>query len=334
LDSPPLVEVRRGGRIESLHRGAVAVVDRDGRLLYHAGPPDLATFLRSAAKPLQAIPLVESGAAGALGLTGEELAVVCASHTGRPAHLEAVRSILRKAGLTEAALRCGPHPPGDAGSARALVRDGRDPEPIHNNCSGKHAGMLAGCRHRGWPVETYPAPDHPLQREIASVVAACCGIEASAMPVGVDGCSVPTFHVRLRDAARAFAVLADPRALPAARRAAIHRIAEAMRRHPEMIGGRGRLNTVLQARLADRLVCKTGAEAMFGVGLPARGWGVAVKIEDGNSRATTRSGRWANFGPSSPWRRYPVTEPRSPVVRIRVRIDVPGIIRLSQREGP
>jgi L-asparaginase II len=263
----------------------VAVVDRDGRVLYRAGPVDLGTFLRSSAKPFQTLPLVESGGADALGLTEAELAVTCGSHSGELAHIEAVRAILSKAHLDERALQCGAHAPLDPSSAQALIRDGRAPDPVHNNCSGKHAGMLAACRHREWPVDTYLRPDHPLQMDITGIIAACCGISTDAIPLGTDGCGVPTFYVTLHQAARAFAILADPSAIPQGRANAIRRAAAAMRRYPHMVGGTGRLNTDLLARFGDRLCCKTGAEGVFGIGLLNRGWGIAVKIEDGNPRA-------------------------------------------------
>ena len=263
----------------------MAVVDRAGRIRYQAGPVELATYFRSAAKPLQALPLVESGGVDALGLTEDELAVTCGSHAGEPAHLRAVRGILAKADLDGGALRCGVHPPVHSESAAELIRQGRPPSPIHNNCSGKHAGMLAASRHRGWPTDSYLAPEHPLQREIAAIMAACCGLSSGVLPTATDGCGVPTFYGSLGQVARAYAVLADPRDLPDPRGAAIARITAAMRTHPQMIGGAGRLATELQGRLGDRLVCKGGAEALFGIGLLGEGWGIAIKIEDGNARA-------------------------------------------------
>ncbi len=285
MASAPLALVDRGGFPESLHRGAVAVVDPEGRLLYRAGDPDLPCFLRSAAKPLQAIPLVESGAADRLALTDAELAVVCASHAGRPEHLEAVRSILRKADLDESALRCGAHPPLDPREAASLVRQGREPLPLHNNCSGKHAGMLATCRVRGWPVDSYLEPDHPLQREIAGLVADACGAPPGAMGRAVDGCGVPTFHATVRQLARAYAVLARPSALGGARGEAACRLVDAMRAHPELVAGAGRLVTELLRKCGDRLVCKSGAEGVLGIGLLREGWGVGIKVEDGGPRA-------------------------------------------------
>ncbi len=284
MDSVPLVVVDRGRHRESVHRGSVAVVDAAGRLRYAAGDPALPLYLRSSAKPLQAIPLVASGGADELELTERELAVICGSHSGEPMHLEAVRSILAKAGLDEGALQCGAHPPLDPAAAASLVREGRRPDPIHNNCSGKHAGMLAACRTRGWPLDSYLDPQHPLQREIAEIVGAFCGVPAGEIPRGIDGCGVPTFHVTVRAVGRAFARLADPGDLPNGQARAVRRITRALAAHPEMMSGTGRLCATLMTALGDRLFCKTGGEAVFGIGLPQPGWGVGIKIEDGANR--------------------------------------------------
>jgi L-asparaginase II len=280
----PLAAVDRGGRLESLHRGTVVVADRDGRVRYVAGDPALALYLRSACKPLQALPLVEGGGVEEFGLTQAELAVVCASHAAEPVHLEAVASILSKIGLDPSALRCGPHAPNDPAAAAALARAGRSPERIHNNCSGKHAGMLASCRLYGWPTETYLDPRHPLQQRIAGIITDFCGA-AEPLPAGTDGCGVPTFYATVSQLARAFARLADPSGLAAPRAAAIRRIGDAMAAHPVMVSGTGRIATSLMEVLGDRLFCKGGAEGGFGVALPSRGLGIAVKIEDGNARA-------------------------------------------------
>lgn len=260
------------------------VVDRTGGLRYAAGNPALPLYLRSSAKPLQAIPLVESGGADALELTERELAVICGSHSGEPMHLEAVRAILAKARLDEGALQCGAPPPLDSTQAAALIRDGLAPAPIHNNCSGKHAGMLAACRAQDWPVDSYLDPRHPLQREIAEIVGTFCGVPAGEIPLGIDGCGVPTFHVTVHAAGRAFARLADPSGLPDRRAEAVRRITRAMVAYPLMMSGTGRLCAAVMAALGDRLFCKTGGEAVFGMGLPALGWGVGIKIADGNNR--------------------------------------------------
>ena len=282
--SVPLAAVDRGGRVESVHRGTVVVADRDGRVRYLAGDPALPLYLRSACKPLQALPLVEGGGVEKFGLTEPELAVICASHAAEPLHIQAVASILSKIGLDASALRCGPHAPSDPSAAAALTQAGRDPEPIHNNCSGKHAGMLASCRLYGWPTETYLDPGHPLQRRIAVLIAEFCGA-AEPLPAGTDGCGVPTFHATVAQLARGFGRLADPCDLPGPRAAAVRRIGDAMAAHPVMVSGTRRLATSLMEVLGDRLFCKGGAEGGFGVALRSRGFGIAVKIEDGNARA-------------------------------------------------
>jgi L-asparaginase II len=299
-DSVPLAVVERGGQVECVHRGAVVVADREGRLHAVAGDPSLPLFLRSACKPLQALPLVEGGGVEKFGLTGPELAVICASHAAEPIHLEAVRSILDKIGLDPSALRCGPHVPHDPATAAALARAGRAPEAIHSNCSGKHSGMLASCRLYGWPTETYLEPDHPLQRRIAGIIADFCA-NGQPLPAATDGCGVPTFHANVGQLAQAFARLADPEEMAAppsgvgrtGRAEAIRRIGDAMAAHPVMVSGTGRLATSLMEVLGGKLFCKGGAEGGFGVavrspvlrGADGRGLGIAVKIEDGNARA-------------------------------------------------
>jgi L-asparaginase II len=283
-DSVPLAVVERGGRVECVHRGTVAVADRGGRMRCVAGDPALPLYLRSACKPLQALPLVEGGGIEKFGLTDAELAVICASHAAEPVHLDAVRSILSKIGLDPSALRCGPHMPHDPATAAALARAGRGPEAIHSNCSGKHAGMLASCRLYGWPTETYLEPGHPLQRRIATIIAEFCA-NGEPLPHATDGCGVPTFHANVAQLAHAFARLADPADLPAPRAAAVRRIGDAMAAHPVMVSGTGRLATSLMEVLGGRLFCKGGAEGGFGIALRSQGLGVAVKIEDGNARA-------------------------------------------------
>ncbi|HEV2439930.1 MAG TPA: asparaginase [bacterium] len=283
-DSVPLAVVERGGRVECVHRGSVVVADRDGRPRYAAGDPALPLYLRSACKPLQALPLVEGGGVEKFELTGRELAVICASHAAEPVHMDAVRSILSKIGLDPSALRCGPHVPHDPATAAALARAGRAPEAIHSNCSGKHAGMLASCRLYGWPTETYLEPTHPLQRRIAAIIADFCA-NGEPLPHATDGCGVPTFHATVGQLAQAFGRLADPADLPAPRAAAVRRIGDAMAAHPVMVSGTGRLATSLMEVMGDRLFCKGGAEGGFGIALRSRGLGIAVKIEDGNARA-------------------------------------------------
>lgn len=283
---PTLVEVTRGGIVESRHHGALAVVTADGRIVASVGDPDWVTFLRSAAKPFQALTVVESGAADHFGLSERELAVICGSHAAEPQHLEAVRSILSKIGLQEDALRCGAHMPISEETVRALLCTGQSPQPIHNNCSGKHSGMLALCRYWGADVATYLKVDHPVQVANRRVVAEMAGLRPEELIIGVDGCSVPTFALPLRAAARAYARLCDPRDLPPARQAACRRVVAAMQAYPEMVGAsRGSFDSDLMRAVGARLVSKGGAEGFQGVGiLPTTGrpaLGLALKVEDG-----------------------------------------------------
>lgn len=284
---PVLVEVTRGGVVEARHRGHVAVVDAAGRLLAALGDPDHVTFLRSAAKPFQAMAAVEAGAADRFGLEDAELAVTCASHNGEDAHLEAVRRLLGKLGLDEGALACGVHPPGDAAVRQALARGGAEPGPLHNNCSGNHAGILALARHRGWPVEGYADPAHPVQRALLDAVAGVAGLDPAAVSLATDGCSIPTFGIPLRHAALAFARLARPGEAPGLtpeRRRALERVGAAMARHPFLVAGTGRFCTDLMRVTGGRLLGKVGAEGVYGVAAADRGWGIAVKVEDGAAR--------------------------------------------------
>lgn len=278
----PLVAVTRGGLIESYHRGRVVYGDPSGELLDATGDPDGYAYVRSSAKPLQALPLILSGAADTYGLTDEELAVACASHNAEERHLQAVRSILHKAGLSEKDLQSGAHPPMYAPAAAALMRRGEEPRNIHGNCSGKHAGMLAVCVHEGWETATYRAPDHPLQRWISALVSQVCAVEPGSLLAGGDGCGLPAFAMPLRGLATGFARIATGGHLPDGLSAAALRIRDAMRAHPFMVAGTGRLDTEVME--ATDLVTKMGAEGMFAAGSPD-GWGMALKVSDGAGRA-------------------------------------------------
>jgi L-asparaginase II len=282
--SDPLVHVMRGGRVESVHRGHVAVVDAQGRLFAWAGEPRALVFPRSAFKPFQAVPLVESGAWARSGLGAEALALVAGSHGGTDRHAEIARSILRAAGATEADLRCGSHPPYDDATAAALRDRGEEPGLIRHNCSGKHAGMLLLARHLGAPLPTYVDPDHPVQRRIFDRFAEILG-EPWADPVpAIDGCSAPTPRMPLTTLAHAFALLATGRDASGTEAPALVSIRDAMRGHPDMVAGEGRLDTLLMRALPG-VVSKAGAEGVHVTGIPERGIGIAVKIEDGTRRA-------------------------------------------------
>lgn len=282
--SAPLVRVMRGGRVESIHRGHVAVVDATGRLLAWAGEPRLLVFPRSAFKPFQTVPLVESGAWDRSGLGDEALALVAGSHSGTDRHAEVARSILTAAQAEESALRCGSHPPYDDATAAALRARGEEPAPIRHNCSGKHAGMLLLARHLGAPLASYVDPGHPVQRRIFERFAEVLGEAWIDPEPAIDGCSAPTPRMPLSTLAHAFALLASGRDAGGKEAPALARIRDAMRRHPEMVAGEGRLDTLLMRALPG-VIAKAGAEGVHVTGIPDRGIGIAVKIEDGTRRA-------------------------------------------------
>ena len=276
-----LVEVTRGGRVESEHCGAVAVVDANGQLIAHVGDVELVSYLRSSAKPFQLLPLLESGAADHFGFTDVELAVIAGSHSGEPRHVAAVQSILHKIGLSENALQCGAHVPFNVDAAKALRAAGREPTALYNNCSGKHSGMLAQAVDRGLSTHDYLDPQHPVQVAIRQRLAKLGGLTFDEIGVGVDGCSAPCFAMPLRAAALAFARLA------AGRTDGLRRVAQAMLDHPEMVAGEGRIDTDLMRAVPHHLVSKGGAEGYHGMGLirsDGSAWGIAIKIADGDGK--------------------------------------------------
>jgi L-asparaginase II len=303
---PVLVEVTRGAIIESRHSGAIVAVDPYGKIIARLGDENLITSTRSTIKAIQAIPLVASGAADHFHISEAELAVACASHGGEAMHTETVAAMLGRIGLTESHLRCGAHLPYNEEAARRLQSTGEPFTQLHNNCSGKHTGMLATCLYHRWPIEDYLAREHPLQQEIIARFRQL-GDLPDELPIAIDGCSAPTFGVPLKSLALAFARLArlsqltseNPEtgcgsqfhaALDATVVKAIRRIVKAMIARPEMVGGSGRLDTSLMRAARGSLVCKIGAEATYVIGvLPCdkypEGLGIALKIQDGAARA-------------------------------------------------
>jgi len=281
-EDAPLAALTRGALVESVHRGRLAVCDPDGNVLEAVGDPEAYFYARSSAKPFQALPLVLSGAAEAFGLTDGELAVACASHNAEEPHLAAVRSILEKSGLSEDNLQSGAHPPLYEPEAAKLIRSGEEPRPIHGNCSGKHAGMLAVCVHEGYGTATYRDPGHPLQRRILGLIAEVCGLREDEVLVAGDNCGVPTFALPLRSFATGLARVATGNALPDEIAGAALRIRDAMREHPFMVAGTGRFDTDLM--YSTDLLVKGGAEAVLAVG-SREGWGMVLKISDGAFRA-------------------------------------------------
>jgi L-asparaginase II len=274
----PLAVTRRGRLSESWHRGAVAVVGVDGKRVASYGDPSVATFARSAAKPFQAAAMLGVHL-DRWALDEEDLALVCASHAGTPSHTVRAAALLARAGLTEADLLCGAHRPLDEAAARDLDRAGRLPGPLHNSCSGKHAGMLLACLAAGYDPRRYLEPSHPLQVAVLAEVAAFAGLGAETVGLGVDGCGVPAFHLPLAAMARAYACLAEPAHLPAGRARAARRVYRAMTAAPAMVGGPGRFTTRLMEATSGRLLAKEGAQGLYAVASPA--WGLVLKIADG-----------------------------------------------------
>ena len=293
---PVLVEVRRGAIVESRHRGAIVLADPEGKVLLQIGDARLSTSTRSTIKPIQALPIITSGTADHFNLTNRELAAASASHEGEQIHTETAAAMLARAGLDETALRCGAHAPYSVDTARQLERDGLPFNQLHNNCSGKHAGMLLTAVHRGLSIEDYFSPEHPIQREIIKTLARL-GDLAQDLPTAIDGCSAPTFGVPLDSLAIAFARLVNAASetetaivLDSDLAQAAKRVVSAMIEYPEMIGGtKERFDTDLLRAARGKLICKVGAEAVYSVGvLPCdkfpRGLGLSFKMEDGSYR--------------------------------------------------
>ena len=277
-----VVEVLRGGEVESVHRVHVAVVHAEQGLIASAGNPAHHSFVRSAIKMFQVLPFVEAGGVARFGLTGEELAVCTASHGGEPFHVASARAILAKAKVTDAALACGPHLPMHEPSAATLITAGQAPGRIHNNCSGKHAGMLAHCVQQQWVTNGYHRATHPMQQRVITTLARWMRIDADEMSQGIDGCGLPTFAIALdavaEGCAKFSAAAADGDPAPAA-------IVAAMVAHPEFVAGTDRLDTDLIRAAGQRLFAKVGAEGYYCAGVPSMRLGIALKVEDGAKRA-------------------------------------------------
>ncbi len=285
MSNPVLVEVTRGNLVESRHRGAVAVVDADGATVLALGDVATPVYPRSAIKALQALVLVEAGAADRYSLGDEELALACASHSGEPRHVAGVERMLHAAGLDTAALACGTHWPLHQPSAQALARAGGTAGPAHNNCSGKHAGFLcAACAMAADPA-TYVEAQHPVQRAVKAALESLSGAAISDERRGVDGCSVPTWALPLTDLARAFARFGTGRGMEQMRAVATRRLRAACAAKPWFVAGTGRFCTDIMDHFGERVFVKTGAEGVFCGALPALGYGIAIKCDDGQGRA-------------------------------------------------
>ena len=287
----PLVQVRRASLTESRHRGHIVAVEPDGNIVAYLGAPETVTFLRSSAKPFQALPLLTSGAADRFGFTEREVALACASHNGEPIHTELVASMLEKIDLGPDALKCGIHEPYSVKEAERIRSLGQAPNVLQNNCSGKHAGMLACAKHIGAPLENYHQAENPVQIAIADVMSQFCDVAVTDMAVAIDGCGVPVFGITMKAMALAYARLVSPPLdFDKPTRDACARIVRVMTAYPELIGGTSdRLDTEVMRAAPGRVISKVGAEGVYTAGiLPCEEWpkglGLALKIEDGDDK--------------------------------------------------
>jgi L-asparaginase II len=330
--NPVLVEVCRGPRVESRHRGAIAVADGDGATVLALGDVATPIFPRSAVKALQAIVLVESGGAERCGFGDEELALACASHSGEPGHVAVVERMLAETGLDAAALACGAHWPLSQAATIALARTGAGvPSPLHNNCSGKHAGFICAACAMGIAHAGYWRPDHPVQREVRAVLEDFTGAALGEDRRAVDGCSVPTWAIPLQDLARGFAKFGTGNGLSPTRTAAAARLRAACAHKPWHVAGTERFCTEIMQRFGARVFVKTGAEGVYCGALPEQGLGIAVKCDDGAGRAAQviMAGLIARFLPLDDAERVALARFASPTLRNWNGIEV-GALRPTQ----
>ncbi len=295
-DCKPLVEVIRGNIVESIHYGAFIVIDSNGKVLAHEGNHHLMTYPRSSIKPFQALPFIEMGGAEAFDLSGEEIAIMCASHSGTDRHRAVLQSMHKKIGISEDDLACGVHWPGDSATREVMKKAGQEPGPLHHNCSGKHTGMLAHACLRSLTKQAYLEPNHPVQTTIRKSLSEMVAMTPEEMPAGIDGCSAPVYGVPLKNMAQAVANMADPSNLGANRSQACQLITAAMRQHPVMVAGPGKFDTELMITARGDVFSKGGAEGyqiigvMPGVrGKESPGLGIAIKISDGDHSGRART---------------------------------------------
>lgn len=285
--APVAVEVTRGGMVESVHRAIVAISDSKGRLVHGWGAVDRPIYARSAIKPLQALAVIETGAADAFNLGDDEITLCCASHRAEPIHVDRVLPWIARLGLGVDDFECGEQMPGHEASAHALISAGLSPTRAHNNCSGKHSGMLTTAVHMGEPVAGYTRPDHPVQTRLISLMEDLGEIDLSGTARGVDGCGIPVFGAPLKVIAHAMAKFADPSGLSASRAAASRRIVKACAAHPKLISGTGTFNSVTLAETGTRCLLKGGAEGVYTAAIPEMGLGVCLKVDDGAGRGSS-----------------------------------------------
>jgi L-asparaginase II len=283
----PIANVIRGETVESVHCGHLCIIDGDGTTIAALGDPSTVTFFRSAAKPFQAVPFITSGAADAFEFTEEEIALACASHSGEPQHLRIVGQMLDKAGLSVDDLKCGSHAPFNETESRRLTAAGYKPTQHHNNCSGKHAAMLAFAKHIGASLHDYDSPGNRIQKRILKCISDFTEVPENEIALGIDGCALPNFAMPVAAMAKSFMNLISPTDFPEATQAACKRIVNAMMNHPELIGGSERLDTMLMRVCPGKLISKVGADGVWLCGiLPSEkyptGLGIALKVADGD----------------------------------------------------
>ncbi|MDX8512346.1 asparaginase [Mesorhizobium captivum] len=284
MSNPVLVEVLRGAVVESAHRGAVSVFDADGKAVWETGDTERPVFPRSAVKAIQALPLVESGAADAYGFGDLELALASASHSGEPAHVELAQAMLAKAGLDQTALECGAHWPSSHEATIALARAGNAPNALHNNCSGKHSGFLCTCVHSGIAHGGYVKAGHALQEMVRDAMQSVTGAAHDVGHCATDGCSIPTYAVPLKSFAQGFARMATGRGFAPERAKAAKRLLSACMAEPFLVSGTGKADLALMQAAPGRIFVKTGAEGVYCAALPELGLGIALKCDDGAGR--------------------------------------------------
>lgn len=289
MEPQPILETTRGDILESVHYGSIAIVDSHGKMIASIGDPHTVAFLRSSAKPFQALPFVERGGAEHFNFTLRELSVSCASHEGSELHVRTVQEMQKKIGIEESHLQCGAHMPGDVSALKPMIVNDLRPTPNHNNCSGKHTAMLAHAQMRGLPLENYLDIDHPIQQDIIASFSEMCLIPSEQIHLGIDGCSAPNFAVPLYNAALGMARFCDPHELSESRANACRKIITAMTTHPEMVSGYGEFDEQLMRTGEGKFVTKRGAEGYQIIGLlpgvlgkNSPGVGIAFKVSDGD----------------------------------------------------
>ena len=286
----PLIDVTRGKIVESIHYGSAVVVDREGKTLWSIGNIQSSFYLRSSAKPFQALAFLERGGSEYYHLTLKEIAILCASHSGTEDHIRTLQELQKKIGICESDLQCGIHPPLDRVAAEQIIQQGAKPTSNHHNCSGKHTGMLAFAKMLGAPLDKYLEQSHPVQKAIFQTFSEMCEFPLDELQMGIDGCSAPVFALPLKNAALGFARLSDPTGLPNSRAEACRLIFHAMTAHPNMVAGPGFFDTVFIQTMQGSMLAKSGAEGVLALGIrpnmlqsDSLAYGIVIKISDGDN---------------------------------------------------